>query len=93
MTEMVYGALPAREREPVLPKWWQTLDKWTVTSILLLFGIGILLGMAASPPLAAKNGFEPFYYVKKQVIFGGAALVAMLITSMMSPRLVRRLRI
>lgn len=93
MTEMVYGALPAREREPVLPKWWQTLDKWTVTSILLLFGIGILLGMAASPPLAAKNGFEPFYYVKKQVIFGGAALVAMLITSMMSPRLVRRLAV
>ena len=93
MTERVYGALPAREREPVLPKWWQTLDKWTVTSILLLFGIGILLGMAASPPLAAKNGFEPFYYVKKQVIFGGAALVAMLITSMMSPRLVRRLAV
>ncbi len=93
MTEMVYGALPAREREPVLPKWWQTLDKWTVTSILLLFGIGLLLGMAASPPLAAKNGFEPFYYVKKQVIFGGAAMVAMLITSMMSPRLVRRLAV
>ncbi|TCL09980.1 cell division protein FtsW [Shimia isoporae] len=93
MTEMVYGALPAHEREPVLPKWWQTLDKWTMTSILLLFVIGIMLGMAASPPLAAKNGFEPFHYVKKQAIFGGAALVAMLLTSMMSPKLVRRLSV
>ncbi|MGX9349848.1 peptidoglycan glycosyltransferase FtsW [Shimia sp. W99] len=93
MTEMVYGALPVQEREPVLPKWWQTLDKWTMTSILLLFGIGILLGMAASPPLAAKNGFEAFHYVKKQVIFGGAAMVAMLLTSMMSPILVRRLAV
>ncbi len=93
MTEMVYGALPAREREPVLPKWWQTLDKWTMTSILLLFVIGIMLGMAASPPLAAKNGFEPFHYVKKQAIFGGAAMVAMMLTSMMSPKLVRRLAV
>ncbi len=93
MTEMVYGALPAHEREPVLPKWWQTLDKWTMTSILLLFVIGLMLGMAASPPLAAKNGFEPFHYVKKQAIFGGAAMVAMMITSMMSPKLVRRLSV
>ncbi|GAA6182231.1 MULTISPECIES: putative lipid II flippase FtsW [unclassified Shimia] len=93
MTEMVYGALPQRAREPVIPKWWQTLDKWTMTSILLLFCIGLMLGMAASPPLAAKNGFEPFHYVKKQVVFGGAAMVAMVVTSMMTPTLVRRLSV
>ncbi len=93
MTEMVYGALPLSERDPVLPKWWQTLDKWTMTSILMLFCIGLMLGMAASPPLAAKNGFAPFHYVQKQVVFGGAAMVAMLLTSMMSPKLVRRLAV
>jgi cell division protein FtsW len=93
MTEMVYGALPVHERDPVLPKWWQTLDKWTMTSIFLLFVIGIMLGMAASPPLAAKNGFEPFHYVKKQAVFGGLALLAMVLTSMMSPKLVRRLAV
>ena len=93
MTEMVYGALPSQAREPVLPKWWQTLDKWTMASIVMLFLIGLMLGMAASPPLAAKNGFAPFHYVQKQVIFGGAALVAMVLTSMMSPQLVRRLAV
>lgn len=93
MTEMVYGALPVSERDPVLPKWWQTLDKWTMTSILVLFCIGLMLGMAASPPLAAKNGFAPFHYVQKQVVFGGAAIVAMLLTSMMPPKLVRRLAV
>ncbi|HCP81597.1 MAG TPA: cell division protein FtsW, partial [Octadecabacter sp.] len=93
MTEMVYGALPVQDGEPILPKWWRTLDKWSMTSILLLFGIGILLGMAASPPLAAKNGFEPFHYVQRQVVFGGVAMVAMLLTSMMSPTLVRRLAV
>ncbi|WP_204113671.1 putative lipid II flippase FtsW [Shimia biformata] len=93
MTEMVYGSLPVRGGEPVLPKWWRTLDKWTMSAILMLFGIGILLGLAASPPLAEKNGFQPFHYVQKQAVFGTMALVAMLITSMMSPQLVRRLSV
>lgn len=93
MTEMVYGTVPVRDVEPVLPKWWRTIDKASMSFILILFAIGILLGLAASPPLAAKNGFEPFHYVSRQSIFGGAALVAMLLTSMMSPVLVRRLAV
>ncbi|MCJ7872512.1 putative lipid II flippase FtsW [Marinovum sp. 2_MG-2023] len=93
MTEMVYGAAPVRDVEPVLPKWWRTIDKMSMSFILILFVIGILLGLAASPPLAAKNGFEPFHYVTRQAVFGGAALVAMLLTSMMSPVVVRRLAV
>ena len=93
MTEMVYGAMPVREGEPVLPKWWRTVDKWTLSSILILFGIGLLLALAASVPLAEKNGFPAFHYVLRQAVFGGAALIAMLITSMMSPLLVRRLAV
>ncbi len=93
MTEMVYGAVPVRMGEPILPKWWRTIDKWTMSCILILFAIGLLLGLAASPPLAAKNGFEPFHYVQRQAFFGGLALLAMLITSMMSPTLVRRLAV
>jgi cell division protein FtsW len=93
MTEMVYGALPVRDVEPILPKWWRTLDKWTMSCVLILFGIGILLALAASPPLAEKNGFAHFHYVLRQSIFGAAALSAMLVTSMMSPKLVRRLAV
>ena len=93
MTEMVYGAVPVREGEPALPKWWRTVDKWTLSCILILFGIGILLGLAASVPLAEKNGFSAFHYVARQAVFGGTALVAMMITSMMSPDLVRRLAV
>lgn len=93
MTEMVYGAVPVRDGEPVLPKWWRTVDKWTMSCILILFGIGILLGLAASPPLAAKNGFDAFHYVQRQAFFGGLALMAMFVTSMMTPTLVRRLAV
>jgi len=93
MTEMVYGTLPARDGEPILPKWWRTIDKWSISCVLVLFGIGLLLGLAASPPLAAKNGFTPFHFVQRQAVFGGMAIVAMLLTSMMSPTLVRRLAV
>ena len=91
MTEMVYGALPAQSSDPVLPRWWRTVDKLTITFILILFGIGIVLGLAASPPLAARNGFEPFHYVQRQAFFGGVALITMFIASMMDPKTIRRL--
>jgi cell division protein FtsW len=93
MTAMVHGSVPVRDVEPVLPKWWRTLDKVTVTCILALCGVGMLLGFAASPPLAEKNGLDPFHYVERQVIFGGMALLAMFVTSMMPPQLVRRLAV
>ncbi len=91
MTEMVYGTLPAREAEPILPRWWRTLDKLSMSCIFILFGIGLLLGLAASPPLAERNGLEAFYYVQRQAIFGAAAMLLMIFTTMMQPQLVRRL--
>ncbi len=93
MTEMVYGAVPVRDGEPILPKWWRTIDKWSLSCVLILFAIGLLLGLAASVPLAEQNGFPPFHYVARQAFFGGLALVVMIITSMMSPVVVRRLAV
>ncbi|MGH1329891.1 MAG: peptidoglycan glycosyltransferase FtsW [Paracoccaceae bacterium] len=91
MTEMVYGTVPVRDGEPILPRWWRTIDKWSMSCVLILFGIGLLLGLAASPPLAAKNGLNPFHYVQRQAFFGGVALIVMFFTTMMSPLMVRRL--
>jgi cell division protein FtsW len=93
MTEMVYGAVPVRDGEPILPKWWRTIDRWGLSCVLMLFAVGMLLALAASPPLAAKNGFAPFYYVQRQAFFGGLAIIAMVLTSMMSPTVVRRLAV
>ena len=93
MTEMVFGTVPVHTGDPVLPRWWRTIDRWTLSCILVLFGIGLLLGLASSPPLASKNGFEPFHYVQRQAFFGAVAMAALFITSMMSPQLVRRLAV
>lgn len=91
MTEMVYGAAPAREGEPILPRWWRTIDKWSLTCVFCLFAIGVLLGLAASVPLAERNGLGQFHYVQRQMFFGGVGLTTMVLTTMMSPTLVRRL--
>ena len=93
MTEMVYGTVPTRDGEPILPRWWRTIDKWSMSCVLILFGVGLLLGLAASPPLAERNGFPAFHYVERQVIFGSMALIAMFAVTLMSPRTVRRLAV
>ncbi|NNE87284.1 MAG: cell division protein FtsW [Silicimonas sp.] len=93
MTEMVYGSTPTRDGEPILPRWWRTVDRWSLSCVLILFGIGLLLGLAASPPLAERNGFSAFHYVERQVAFGGLAIMAMFAFTLMAPRTVRRLAI
>lgn len=91
MTEMVFGTTPVRAGDPILPRWWRTVDRWSLACVLGLFAIGLLLGLAASVPLAEKNGLPQFYYVTRQAVFGGMALGAMLIISTFSPRMVRRI--
>ncbi|MEM8554102.1 MAG: putative peptidoglycan glycosyltransferase FtsW [Pseudomonadota bacterium] len=90
MTEMVYGAAPAPKGDPVIPRWWRTVDRWSLLCVLLLCAIGVLLGFAASPPLADRNGLPDFYYVQKQVIFGTMGIVALIATSVLSPTGLRR---
>jgi cell division protein FtsW len=91
MTEMVYGAVPSRVREPILPRWWRTIDKWSLSAILVLFVVGLLLGLAASVPLATRNGLPSFYYVQREAFFGLVALATMFGFSLMSPRAIRRM--
>ena len=91
MTEMVFGTTPVRAGDPILPRWWRTLDRWSLACVLGLFAVGLLLGLAASVPLAEKNGLPQFYYVSRQAVFGAMALGVMLVISTFSPRQVRRI--
>ncbi len=90
MTEIIYGKPCDRAEEPLVSEWWRTVDKWSLAAVIFLFLIGILLGMAASPPLAESNQQPSFYYVKKQSFFGLVALSLMLLVSMASLQIVRR---
>ena len=91
MTEMAYGSVGTVDGEAVLSRWWRTLDKSVLTAVLILFSIGLLLGLASSPPLAEKNGLAPFHYVYRQAIFGSLALFSMAVFSMLPSKAIRRL--
>jgi cell division protein FtsW len=91
MTEIAHGTVIVQSGEAVLPRWWRTVDRVTIFCVLALFCIGILLGFAASTPLAQRNGLDPFHYVTRQAIFGGLALAVMIFVSMIGPVTIRRL--
>ncbi|GIT90400.1 cell division protein FtsW [Jannaschia pagri] len=91
MTEIAHGSVVVLPGEAILSRWWRTLDKVVLFAVVLLFAFGLLLGLAASVPLAERNGLAPFHYVQRQAVFGSMAFGVMLVVSMMSPQVVRRL--
>lgn len=90
MTEMVHGTMPAQVGEPVLSRWWRTVDRWTISCVLLLVGVGLLLALASSPPLAARNHVSPFYYFQRHAVYAALSMSVMFIASMQSPETIRR---
>ena len=93
MTEMVYRMTGPAPAEPRLPRWWRTVDKVSMAAVVALFLVGLLLAMAASPPLAERNELAPFHYVLRQIEFGGLALLVMLAISLLDPKNVRRIAV
>ena len=91
MTEMIYGVPSRFVDEPILPRWWRTVDQWSIMTVFALFLIGLLLCMAASPPLAESNQKAHFYYVYRQAIFGIISLFIMIFISMLPLITVRRI--
>ena len=55
-----------RADKSVLSDWWFTVDRLMFFGLLLLMGAGLVLSLAASPPIAAKYNLEPFYFVRRQ---------------------------
>jgi cell division protein FtsW len=91
MTELTFGARPGPADPSILGRWWRTVDQPALWAIGALFLIGMVMGLAASPPLAEKNGLPHFHYVIRQAVFGTMALGAMLVVSTAAPRDIRRM--
>jgi cell division protein FtsW len=78
------------ERTP-FAAWRWTVDRLTFAAILGLMLAGVVLSLAASPPVAARLGLEPFYFVNRHILYLIPALAVMIATSFLSPRQIRRL--
>jgi cell division protein FtsW len=78
------------ERTP-FAAWWWTIDRLLLAALLALMLAGIVLSLAASPPVASRLGLEPFYFVSRHVLYLVPALAVLLATSFLPPRHIRRL--
>jgi cell division protein FtsW len=80
----------SRAERSALANWWWTIDRWILAAVGALMVAGLVLTMAASPPVAERLGLSTFHFVDRQVLFLIPALVVLVATSFLSPRQVRR---
>ena len=82
--------LSRAQRTPI-GEWWWTVDRLTLAAIGALMLAGVVLSLAASPPVAGRLGLEPFYFVNRHILFLLPSIAVMLGVSFLDPHQVRRL--
>ena len=80
----------SRADQSVLGRWWWTVDRWTLFSIVTLIGFGYVLVLAASPAVAERIHQSRDVFIAKQVVFLALAGVTIVGVSLLSPRNIRR---
>jgi len=80
----------SRAQRTPFSEWWWTVDRLTLAALAALMLGGIVLCLAASPPVAARIGLDPFHFVDRQVLFLIPAAAVLIATSFLSPREVRQ---
>jgi len=79
-----------RADKSVLSDWWFTVDRLMFFGLLLLMGAGLVLSLAASPPIAERFSLEPFYFVRRHAALLLPAVVIMFAASTLAPKQIRR---
>lgn len=83
----------ARTDTSVLGRWWWTVDRLTLVALGALIFCGIIMAMAASPPVAARIGVEQYHFVKRQMMILPVAVGLMFLVSLSTPRQVIRMAV
>jgi cell division protein FtsW len=80
----------SRARRTFLGEWWWTVDRLQFSALIVLMVTGLVLMLAASPPVAIRLGADPFHFVNRHALYLAPTLLVLLASSMLSPRQVRR---
>jgi cell division protein FtsW len=83
----------SRAQRTPFGEWWWTVDQLTLAAIGALLLAGIVLSLAASPPVAGRLGLEPFYFVNRHILFLLPATAVMLGMSFLNGKQIRRIAI
>ena len=80
----------SREERTPLSDWWWTVDRPMLGAVLGLMLTGIVLSLAASPPVATRIGLDPFHFFSHQFLFLLPSILVLIGVSFLSPRQIRR---
>src|ERR1700724_2711332 len=80
----------SREQRTPLSEWWWTVDRLLLAAIGALMLGGIILSLAASPPVATRIGLDPFHFFNRHVLFLLPSFIVLVGVSFLSPRQIRR---
>jgi cell division protein FtsW len=83
--------LISRSDRGALARWWFTIDLPLLSAVLLLMAIGVLISMAASPPVAERIGLESFHFFKSQLFYLFFAVIGLVVVSFFDVSWVRRI--
>jgi cell division protein FtsW len=80
----------SREQRTPLSEWWWTVDRPLLAAITALIVGGVILSLAASPPVATRIGLDPFHFFNRHVLFLLPSFIVLIGVSFLSPRQIRR---
>src|SRR6201989_2942110 len=80
----------SRTTRTPLGDWWWTVDRAVLAAMFGLMLGGIILSLAASPPVAARLNLDAFHFVNRHILFLAPTIVVLLATSFLTPRQLRR---
>jgi cell division protein FtsW len=83
----------SRAQRTPFGEWWWTVDKLTLAAVGALMLAGVVLSLAASPPVAGRLGLDPFFFVNRHIFYLFISIVVMLAVSFLTPHQIRRLSI
>jgi cell division protein FtsW len=80
----------SREQRTPFSEWWWTVDRLLLAAIVALILGGVILSLAASPPVATRIGLDPFHFFNRHVLFLLPSFIVLIGVSFLSPRQIRR---
>ncbi len=82
--------LLGRSDRGLLARWWFTVDRGLMSAVLLLMATGVLISMAASPPVAERIGLDSFHFFRSQLFYLAPAIAVLVAMSFLEQKQAKR---
>jgi cell division protein FtsW len=83
----------ARIDQSPVARWWWTVDRWSLAALAALIAFGVVMSLAASPPVAERIGYDGLHFVRRHLAMLPLSLGLMFAVSLQPPRTVRRIAV